>query len=275
LSALGLIARPRMPHLSIHGSNISFLDQGQGLPVLLLHGFPLSGESFRPQLEKLREKYRFIVPDHPGFGRSAPPPAGHALEMAQIARDALTLLTALGVDQAVVGGVSMGGYAAMAVLREDPSRVKGLVLIDTQPGADDEAGKQKRAETADAVMQDGMNVLVQSMLPKLLSSRASQGLRITVEAMIRQSSPLGAAAASRGMALRPDSKEVLARYAGPALVVVGKEDTITPPEKAKAMADLMSNAKLVELPGAGHLSNLEVPEQFNAELDAFLATIPA
>jgi pimeloyl-ACP methyl ester carboxylesterase len=179
----------------------------------------------------------------------------------------------LKLSTAVVGGVSMGGYAAMALLRENPGRVRALVLIDTQATADDQAGKQRREETAQAVLKDGMQVLVDGMLPKLLAPSAEAKVKAAVEAMIRSNSPKGAAAALRGMALRPDSQDILARYAGPALVVVGEQDAITPPEKAQQIASLIKGAKRVKIPGAGHLSNFEAPDAFNRALDEFLRPV--
>lgn len=261
-----------MPIADLDGVKLHYHDAGSGLPVLLLHGFPLASDSFRPQWEGLPAGVRIIAPDHRGFGGT--PPGSGPLEMSRIAQDSLALLDHLGIERAVVGGVSMGGYAAMAVLREDAGRVRGLVLIDTQPGADDAAGKQGREETAQAVEKQGVGVLVERMLPKLLSPQASAKVRAETERLIRSASPAGAAAASRGMALRQDSKDVLARFAGPTLVVVGEKDVITPVEKAQAMADLIAGAQLAVIPGAGHLSNLEAPDEFNRIIGDFLNKLP-
>lgn len=260
-----------MPSLTVDGVSIHYQDRGQGMPLLLFHGFPLTGDSFQPQLDALASRYRLIVPDHRGFGRSGV--SDDPLEMSRIARDGLAILDSLKILTAVVGGVSMGGYAAMALLRENPGRVRALVLIDTQVTADDEAGKRRREQTAQAVLKDGMQVLVDSMLPKLIAPAAEAKVKSAVEAMIRSNSPRGAAAALRGMALRPDSQDILARYAGPALVVVGEQDAITPPEKAQQIAKLVSGAQLVTIPGAGHLSNFEAPEAFNRALDEFLKPV--
>lgn len=260
-----------MPNVSIAGAPLHYEDLGEGLPLLLLHGYPLSSASFRPQLDALSRRFRVIAPDHRGFGESPPLRGGAPLEMAQIARDALALLDHLKLEHAVVGGVSMGGYAAMALVREDAGRVAGLMLIDTQPSADDDAGRAGREDTARAILERGTEVLVERMMPKLLAPEASAETRAEVERMIRAASPEGAAAASRGMALRLDSKDVLARFAGPALVVVGEKDVITPPERARAMADLIAGARLERVPGAGHLSNLENPEAFNRIAEDFLA----
>jgi pimeloyl-ACP methyl ester carboxylesterase len=258
-----------MPYVTVEGRALHYRDVGTGKPLLLLHGFPLTGGSFWPQLDAPPPGHRLIVPDHRGMGQSAP--GEGALTMEAIASDALGLLDALKLPTAIVGGVSMGGYAAMAMLRLNASRVSGLVLIDTQCTADDEAGQARREATAKDVEANGMSGLAQAMVPKLLSAAAPAELRQRVEAMMRSVDPKGAAAASRGMALRTDSKELLSRFAGPALVVVGDADVITPTAKAKEIAGLMSQARLVELKDAGHLANLEQPLAFNAALSEFLA----
>lgn len=253
------------------GTRLHYLDVGKGLPVLLLHAFPLNGDSFSPQVSALSGKYRFIVPDHRGFGRSEA--AQGVSEMSRLARDGLAILDALDVRSAVVGGVSMGGYVSMALAREDPGRVKALVLADTQAVADDAAAKQRREETARLVLERGMDALVESMLPKLLAPEAKPEVKAEVERMIRSNSPGGAAAALRGMALRPDSQDILARFGNPALVLVGERDQLTPPDRARQMKELLASAELVTIPGAGHLSNLEAPEIFNRALDSFLSPL--
>ncbi len=190
--------------------------------------------------------------------------------MEQLAEDALLLLDHLGVASAVVGGVSMGGYASLALLREDPGRVRALILADTQMGADDETARAAREPLAQDVLREGMDVLVERQLPRYLAASASETLRSRVAALMRANPPAGAAAALRGMALRADSRDILSRFSGPVLVVVGMEDVVTPPEKARAMATLAPSATLVEIPGAGHLANLEAPRAFNEALEGFL-----
>lgn len=251
------------------GVRLHYLDEGQGLPVLLLHAFPLNADSFRPQIAALSTRYRFIVPDHRGFGRSAL--GAGPTEMARLAQDALGILDVLEIPRAVIGGVSMGGYTTMALLRQDAGRAQALVLADTQVGADDEAAKLRREDTARAVLEKGIDVLVDSMLPKLLAPGAEPKVRAEVAAMIKANRPQGAAAALRGMALRTDSRDVLSRFAGPALVVVGEEDPLTPPARAREMKELLQTAELSIIPGAGHLANMEKPEAFNKALDSFLA----
>ena len=235
--------------------------------MLLLHAFPLHGEMFEPQWTALADQARFIVPDLRGFGGSTAP-AG-ASEMGAMADDMLALLDHLGIDAAVVGGVSMGGYASLALLRNDPGRVRGLVLADTQTSADDPAGKETRERTAQEVLAKGPAALL-PLVDRLLGPAAGPELRARVSRWIAAGSPEGQAAALRGMALRPDGRDILARFGGPVLVVVGTDDVLTPPAKARAMASLLPGAELVEIPGAGHLANLEAPAAFNAALGRFL-----
>jgi pimeloyl-ACP methyl ester carboxylesterase len=253
--------------ISLKGRAYAWEERGEGTPLLLLHGFPFSSESFWPQLEAPPKGFRLIVPDHRGFGQSALGEGPATMEA--MAEDALALLDALKVPAAVVGGVSMGGYVALALARLDPGRVRGLLLIDTQSFADDEAGKARREAVAQDVLQNGVAGLTAGMLPKLLAKTSPAAVRARVEAMMLRQDPKAVAAAARGMALRTDAKDLLARFAGPTLVIVGAEDVITPPEKAQVMAQLVTGARLEVVPGAGHLVNLEQPEVFGKLVEAF------
>ena len=235
--------------------------------MVLLHAFPLTGEMFEPQWTALGGRARLIVPDLRGFGASGTG-AGPS-EMGAMADDVLALMDHLAIDAAVVGGVSMGGYAALALLRNDPSRVRALVLADTQTSADDAPARERRETTAREVLATGPTALLPSV-DRLLGPSASPALRARVSAWIGGGSPEGFAAAQRGMALRPDARDILARFGGPVLVLVGADDVLTPPAKARAMAVLVPGAELVEIPAAGHLANLEAPADFNAALVRFL-----
>jgi pimeloyl-ACP methyl ester carboxylesterase len=259
--------------ITVDGIPLHYRDEGRGLPVLLFHAFPLSGDAFEKQVKALSGRYRFILPDLRGFGLSR---LGEGpTEMSRLARDGLALLDALGVESAVVGGVSMGGYAAMALLREDAGRVRGLVLVDTQATADDEAGRERREASAREVLeQRSVEPVVRTLLPKVVVAGPDSEVGREVAALMRTASPASVAAAQRGMALRPDSRDILARYAGPTLVVVGEQDGVTPLEKARQMADLVSGARLEVIPDAGHLPNQEQPERFNEVLDRFLSGLP-
>lgn len=242
---------------------------GPGTPLLLLHAFPVDGESFAPQAAHLSGRHRLVIPDQRGFGHSST--GDDPSQMSDLAADGLRILDALDIDSAVIAGVSMGGYAAMALLRAAPARVKGLVLIGTHPFADDDAQKLRREEVARDIEARGVATLVESMPGKLLSPSAPPSVVQGLLRAIRRSSPRGAANASRGMALRPDSRDVLARYAGPCLVIWGTQDVLVPLERARAPVELIPGAQWVAVEGAGHLVNLEAPEVVNAALDRFLS----
>jgi pimeloyl-ACP methyl ester carboxylesterase len=257
-----------MGFLDAQGVRLHYRDMGTGAPLLLLHAFPLSGEMFDAQVTALAGQARLIVPDLRGFGQSGVGEGPATME--RLAEDVLRLLDHLSIGAAVVGGVSMGGYVSLALLRRDPGRVRGLLLADSQVGADDEAARVGREKLAQEVLQKGIEVLLERQLPRLLDASASEDTRAHVRDMMRTTSPAGAAAALRGMALRVDSRDILSRFGGPLLVVVGAKDVLTPPERARAMADLVPGATLVEIPGVGHLANLEAPDPFNQALGRFL-----
>lgn len=260
-----------MPSITADGATIHYRDEGQGLPVLLLHAFPLHSGMFDAQVAALGSKYRFILPDHRGFGASG---LGQGpAEMSRLARDAIAVLNALQIPRAVIGGVSMGGYATMALLRENPERARAILLLDTQMGPDDAAGKANREILARAAEARGMAPVIEAFLPRLVATSASDAVKASVRTMMESIRPEGAAAGLRGLALRSDSRDVLAAYAGPALVACGELDVITGPDKAQAMAVLLRNGTLKTIPNAGHLANLENPVDFNRTLDEFLAGV--
>ncbi len=258
-----------MPSISISGRTYFYEDRGEGEPLLLLHGFPFSSQGYWPQLEAPPKGVRLIVPDHRGFGQSAP--GEGVATMDAMADDALTLLDALKLPSAFIGGLSMGGYVAIALTRMDPGRVRGLLLIDTQSLPDDEAGKARREATAVDVEQHGVGGLVDGMLPRLMAAGVDPTVKARVERLMRAQSPQAVAAASRGMALRTDGKDILSRFAGPCTIVVGAEDVITPVEKAKVMHELVGGSTLEVIAGAGHLTNLERPAEFGALVERFTA----
>jgi pimeloyl-ACP methyl ester carboxylesterase len=191
--------------------------------------------------------------------------------MGSLADDVLGLLQHLGIGSAVVGGVSMGGYVAMALLRNDPGRVQALVLADTQMSADDGQTRANREAIAQDVLANGTAVMVPRSTP-LLSPAASDAQRARMVSWILGTRPRESPRPSGDG--RPSRRPRITRFAGPLLAVVGREDVLTPPAKARAIAELVPGAELVEIADAGHLSNVERPEAFNAALGRFLDRLP-
>ena len=251
---------------------LSFRESGNGRPLVLLHAFPLSSAMWLEQREALGDTCRVITPDQRGFGGSDLGEDPPSLDAA--ADDVAQLLDRLELDTVVLGGLSMGGYVAMAFLRRHPDRVAALLLADTKASADPEPARANRERIAQAVLEEGSTVLVDDVLPALLGA-TTVASRPMVAGRVRglvQAAPGPAVAwAQRAMAARPDSFDTLRAFAGPALVVVGDEDQLSPVADAQAMADALPSARLAVLPQAGHLTAVETPEAFTAEVAGFVA----
>ncbi len=255
----------------VDGGAIEYDARGEGRTLLLLHAFPLGMSMWEAQCEALSPRFRVVRFDARGFGGSDPVPG--PLTMEKIADDAVALLDLLGIDRAVVGGCSMGGYAALALARRHPHRLSGLVLQDTRAGADSEEAKAGRRALASRVLETGPEAAAEAFLPKLVGEttrRERPGLVDDLRRRILATPAPAIASALFGLAARDDSGPTLAAVRVPTLVLVGEEDVITPPPEAEAMARAIRRAKLVKVPRAGHLANLECPEAVNAALAAFL-----
>ncbi|NJD20119.1 MAG: alpha/beta fold hydrolase [Gemmatimonadetes bacterium] len=240
-------------------------------PVVFLHAFPLNAAMWTRQAEPLAPR-QALAPHFPGFG--ARPPGEATLDA--FARAVLADMDAAGIGRAVLVGLSMGGYTAFRMHALAPARVAGLVLAATRAGADDEAGRAKRTDQAARARREGIGWLADAMLPGLLGEttrRERPDVVAHVRSLVAQADAEGVARAQEAMRERPDSFPRLGEIRVPTLVIVGEEDTLTPPAEARRIADGVKEARLVVLPGAGHLANLEKPEAFNAVVADFLLGI--
>ncbi len=227
--------------------------------LLLLHAFPLDHDMWAPQVSALERWLPIVAPDFPGFGKAA---ASTFLPTIDGAADAAAdALTRAGLDDAVVCGLSMGGYVALAFWRRHRERVAGMVLANTRGDADAEPARERRRALARRLRQEG-NVLVNEP-PPLLSDRAPAEVAMLVKRIIANQSAQAIAAASEAMAERPDSTPNLRELSVKALVVSAEHDTLIPPDITKAMAAQIPGNRFALIAGAGHLSNLEQPDAFN------------
>ncbi len=235
--------------------------------ILLVHAWPLDATMWEPQIAALAGDHQVVAPSLPGFGDS--PPAGDVLTMDVTADFLSGALDRAGVSEAVVVGLSIGGYATFALWRRHRDRILGLVLADTRAEPDDEAGRERRRMVAEKARTQGSGGIADDP-PPLLSEGADPALWDQVKEIIRRQPGEAIAAAALGMGERPDSRPILPEIDVPTAVVVGSGDILTPPPMSEAMAEAIPGAELVKLEGAGHLSNLEDPQGFVAAVQGVL-----
>lgn len=272
-----LTARPSgagAERVTVNGVSLAVDVRGDGPAILFVHGYPLDRTIWGPQLDGL-DGWRRIAPDLRGLGQSDAPDLGYA--MGTYAEDLVALLDALGVGRTVVCGLSMGGYVAFELVRRWRDRVRGLVLIDTRAEADSPEGRRAREAAAQQAREAGADAVADAMLPDMLAPGTRQrdpALTERVRQIMARAPVAGIVGALSAMRERADSTPLLASLDGiPTLVVVGAEDRLIPPDRARAMADRIPGAQLTVIPGAGHLPTLEAPEATTTAVRDFLDSL--
>ena len=258
----------------IGGINLAYSEQGQGMPLVFLHAFPFNRSMWEPQLKALSNRFRVITVDLRGHGESDAPIWRYTMD--QFADDVKGLLDHLAIQQAVLVGLSMGGYVLFALYRKHQHRVKGLVFADTRAEPDSPGQTAWRFRLAQRAYKEGAGAVVEEMLPKLLAPTSYQTKRALVEqvrAIMTGSQISGIVGDLMAIAERPDSTALLKEITCPTFVLVGEMDALTSPAENKRIADGIPGAHFQIIPSAGHLSNLEQPELFNEALRAFGETI--
>lgn len=255
--------------------SLAYTSSGQGAPVVLIHGYPLSRQIWAPQAAALADAAHILAPDLRGHGDSQAVPGPYSMDL--FAADIKAFLEALGVaEQIVLGGLSMGGYVAFAFLRKYPHLVKGLILTATRAAADSEQAKAGREQTALLAREKGVQAVVQGMLPKMFAPttlEGNPGLVMQIKDVMESTSLDGVIGDLAAMKERPDSTPELSGISIPTLIVHGAQDAIVPLAEAQAMQQAIPAATLQVIEGAGHLPNLENPGAYNQALRQFLARL--
>lgn len=260
-----------MSEAALRGTVVRYETLGHGPALLLFHAYPLAGFMWHALASQLEDAATCLLPDLRGFGGT--PPGDGPLTMECIADDGEALLEHLGIARAVVGGCSMGGYAALAFARRHPERLAGLCLLDTRAGADTVEAREGRSVLAAKVLAEGPAVVADAFLPRLLGAStvaARPELRAGLRERILATPAQGLANALLGLGLRPDRTPDLASLRVPTLVVCGEEDVVTPTAEAEALHRGIAGSRLVVVPGAGHLAPLEAPAAVAAAVRTFL-----
>ena len=258
---------------NVNGIRMQVSIAGEGPPLLLVHGFPLSHRMWQAQIAHFQQQYTVIAPDLRGFGGSDVTVG--TVSMKQHAEDLKELLAQLEVDEPVnFCGLSMGGYIAWEFWRHFPEKLKTLILCDTRSDADTEEGISNRLKMVDLVLRHGPEAVASAMIPNLLS-KTSRDLYPEIAqdliAEIEAADPEGIAASQRGMAERDDFLDVLDQIQIPALLIVGSDDVLTPPNIMQEMAARIPEASCREIPRVGHMAPLEAADEVNQAIEEFLA----
>jgi len=270
-----------MKRLELHDLSIAYEDEGEGIAVVLIHGYPLNRQIWRYQWEGLANSARIIAPDLRNHGETAVYRQNKLSEiihnMELLADDIAQLLDALSISKPViVNGLSMGGYAALAFYRKYPDRVRRLILTATRARSDSEAEKDNRIKAIKVAQDQGVGAIADSMLPRLLSPNTilhKPDLVGSIREIMLSSSLEGVVGDLRGMMVRLDSIPLLSRIRIPVLIVVGKDDQIIPIDEALAMNDLITDSRLEIIEDAGHLLNMEQPETYNRIVREFILSL--
>jgi pimeloyl-ACP methyl ester carboxylesterase len=238
--------------------------------LVLLHGFPHTHWLWKPQVPELSKRRRVVTYDLRGFGASGGGD-GH-LMMDFFVDDLLALLDHLGLEKAVIAGLSMGGYVALRAIELHPERFRALILCNTASKADTNAAKEKRVKSIRQIREQGFPAFVRDysedvFMPETLERDPKQ--LESFRRMILENRPESVIAGFIALAARTDTTESLAKITVPTLVIGGEKDPIFP--ATKEMHEQLPHARLVVIPGVGHLSNLESPDVFNAAIEEFYA----
>lgn len=268
-----------MGTFTFDGLAVNYVDEGAGdQAVVFVHGFPFQASMWEPQIPVAAETgRRVVIPDLPGFGRSAVPADRSAYSLDRYADLVAALVGELGLGRVVLVGLSMGGYIALAVARRHPEVLAGLVLADTRPDPETPEGRQTRSDQQALVEERGdVTPLVDGLLTRILADTGPRYAEVgaTLGNMMRSTAPAGWIGALEAIKQRRDQTDLLPSIAVPTLVVVGESDALVPVDVAEAMAKAIPGARLEIVPGAGHVANLENPDVFNRAFSEFLSTLP-
>jgi len=250
-----------MKKIKLNGIELAYERRGKGMPLVLIHGYPLDHSIWNETISQLENDFDLILPDVRGFGESTTFDAPYTLS--DIANDLAALLDSLGVERTTLAGHSMGGYIALAFAKAFPERVTGLALVSSQTASDTPERKEGRYKTAADVSQKGVQIVADGMTDKLTPN---QSVRDVIRPLIAKQSVAGVTGALKAMAEREDLTSFLASFGQPLVLIHGDADELIPVERAREIKSLIPSAHLVELRGGGHMPMMEMPVETTTAL---------
>lgn len=259
--------------ITANNITVNYTDEGpENAPVIIfIHGFPFSKEMWNKQMEALREKFRVISYDIRGHGNSWSGTDDFSIEL--FVKDLLALMDALEIEKVSLCGLSMGGYISLKAMENHPYRFDKLILCDTSCKADSPEAKEKRIKAIDGILENGVEQFAADSLKNFFAQESF----ITKKEVIEEVREIMVSTSEKSiiktliaLSKRKETCSTLWKIKVPVLILVGEEDTITPPEAAQFMNEEINGSEMSVIEKAGHLSNLENPEQFNEQLIKFL-----
>ncbi len=263
----------------INNNLLRYIDIGisTATPVVFIHGFPFSHKMWTftgGQTEALAQTNRVIAYDVRGHGESEIGSGQYTIEF--FVDDLFGLLDHLKIHKAVFVGLSMGGYIALRAVERNPERFAGLVLCDTRSDGDTNEAKIKRASAMKNLFSGGVRAYADDYVKNVFAAESltskSDAVKL-IQSTIEKTSPAAIAGTLLALSARTDTTNSLSSIKCPTLVIVGENDTLTPPSVSEAMKNKIPNAKFAVIPNAAHMSNLENPEIFNKHLVEFISSL--
>ena len=261
--------------IKINGMTMNYVERGNpaGTPVIFVHGFPFSLETWEPQMRALPNHFRAIAYDVRGHGQSDVGDGQYSIEF--FVDDLISLMDHLVIKKTIVCGLSMGGYIALRAVERHPERFNGLVLCDTKSEPDSDEGKVKRAASLKSVKTNGVDPFAEGFVKAVFAEstfRDNPAIVEKVKSIIKTSSPIGIGGTLLALACRTDTTAVLSKLALPTLILCGEHDTLTTSKDAEFMHSRIKDSAMHLIPKSAHLSNMENSSVFNEKLLSFLKT---
>ncbi len=265
---------PRSGSVEVGSARIAYRVQGHGPAMMLVHGYPLSGELFAKNRAALSRRYTVVTPDLRGFGSSTTPDSKGGVQL--YAKDMLAVMNHLNIRRAIIGGMSMGGPVVLEMYREAPQRFRGMILIDSNASPANDVEKAQWPGFGKQARDKGVASMIPILMPQMLTTptrMAQPGLVRFVGGIVKKGSVNAAVGGGETLASRPDSRPTLAHVRVPVLIVVGAEDPIYPVELQKMMKASNPRIRLAVIPGAAHAAIIEKPEACDRAIESWARNV--
>lgn len=263
-------------NIKVNNINVSYNDEGSDkAPVIIfIHGFPLNKSMWDKQVKELKDNYRVIACDIRGHGNSETGDVDFSIDL--FVQDLLSFMDALKIEKTILCGLSMGGYIALNAIENHPQRFNALILSDTNCSADTAEAKEKRMNAIESIEENGVDKFANDLIINLFSAesfkRNLKEIQEVKEMIVKTTIP-SLSKSLHALAERKETCVKLSEIKIPVLILVGKEDKITPPDAARFMQSKIKDSLLSIIEHAGHLSNLENPYEFNSRVYKFTDTL--